>query len=248
MGSISDKISYLEQTKREIADAIVEKGQTVVYESDSFRSYANKIKEINSGGSGGVDLIGDISGFTNEQYSTLGAYLQYCVDNGYLPDMNNLPLIPYASNNVMPSGKVIYSYYSGNSFPANGYGTDGLQYYAFDGREDTCACINRENVTGAWIGYEFNSPKTVKRVKIKAGNYLASNSFTVKYQYYAEATDSWVDVGDPITVTGYDNGSYGEFDINLEAPVKATKHRLYVVETKVSGTNVMIVMFQLFGN
>ena len=248
MGSISDKISYLEQTKREIADAIVEKGQTVVYDSDPFRSYADKIKKISGGGSGGVDLIGDISGFTNEQYSTLGAYLQYCVDNGYLPDMNNLPLIPYASNNVMPSGKVIYSYYSGNSFPANGYGTDGLQYYAFDGREDTCACINRENVTGAWIGYEFNSPKTVKRVKIKAGNYLASNSFTVKYQYYAEATDSWVDVGDPITVAGYNNGSYGEFDINLEAPVKATKHRLYVVETKVSGTNVMIVMFQLFSN
>ena len=247
MGSISDKISYLEQTKREIADAIVEKGQTV-QDSDTFRSYADKIKKISGGGSGGVDLIGDISGFTNEQYSTLGAYLQYCVDNGYLPDMNNLPLIPYASNNVMPSGKVIYSYYSRNSFPANGYGTDGLQYYAFDGREDTCACINRENVTGAWIGYEFNSPKTVKKVKIKAGNYLASNSFTVKYQYYAEATDSWVDVGDPITVTGYDNGSYGEFDINLEAPVKAIKHRLYVVETKVSATNVMIVMFQLFSN
>lgn len=50
MGSISDKISYLEQTKRKIADAIVEKGQTVVYDSDTFRSYADKIKEISTKG------------------------------------------------------------------------------------------------------------------------------------------------------------------------------------------------------
>lgn len=51
MGSISDKLSYLEETKQEIADAIVEKGQTV-QDSDTFRSYADKIKEISGGGGG----------------------------------------------------------------------------------------------------------------------------------------------------------------------------------------------------
>lgn len=53
MGSISDKLSYLEETKQEIADAIVEKGQTV-NDSDTFRSYADKIKEINGGGGSSI--------------------------------------------------------------------------------------------------------------------------------------------------------------------------------------------------
>ena len=55
MGSISDKLSYLEETKREIADAIVEKGQTV-QDSDTFRSYADKIKEISGGGGSGSSM------------------------------------------------------------------------------------------------------------------------------------------------------------------------------------------------
>ena len=55
MGSISDKISYLEETKREIADAIVEKGQTV-QDSDTFRSYADKIKKISGGGGSGGSM------------------------------------------------------------------------------------------------------------------------------------------------------------------------------------------------
>ena len=34
------------------------------------------------------DSLGDISSFTNEEYSSLGAFLQYCIDNGYLPNVN----------------------------------------------------------------------------------------------------------------------------------------------------------------
>ena len=67
MGSISDKISYLEQTKQEIANAIVEKGQTV-QDSDTFRSYANKIKEINSGGSS----VSSWDSITDKPFETLG--------------------------------------------------------------------------------------------------------------------------------------------------------------------------------
>lgn len=35
-----------------------------------------------------TDSLGDISSFTNEEYSSLGAFLQYCIDNGYLPNVN----------------------------------------------------------------------------------------------------------------------------------------------------------------
>ena len=92
MGSISDKISYLEQTKREIADAIVEKGQTVVYDSDPFRSYANKIKEINSGGGSGGSITTENIYSTEEQ--VIGTWLD---------------------------GKPIYrkAYYVDKSFPSN---------------------------------------------------------------------------------------------------------------------------------
>ncbi len=45
MGSIQEKMEYLQETKKKIKEAIVEKGQTV-NEEDTFRSYADKIKEI----------------------------------------------------------------------------------------------------------------------------------------------------------------------------------------------------------
>lgn len=48
----SDKLNYLIGTKTAIKEAIVEKG-IGVSDSDTFRSYANKIKSIQTGGGGG---------------------------------------------------------------------------------------------------------------------------------------------------------------------------------------------------
>ena len=50
--STADKLSYLSQTKTAIKDAIVEKG-VAVSSSDTFRSYADKIRAISGGGTGG---------------------------------------------------------------------------------------------------------------------------------------------------------------------------------------------------
>ena len=52
MGTISDKLNYLAQTKEAIMNAIIAKGVEVL-SSDTFRSYADKIAQITSGGSGG---------------------------------------------------------------------------------------------------------------------------------------------------------------------------------------------------
>ena len=54
--STADKLSYLAQTKTAIKDAIVEKGVDVS-SSDTFRSYAEKIRAIEGGGTGGGDKI-----------------------------------------------------------------------------------------------------------------------------------------------------------------------------------------------
>ena len=49
MGTIADKLTYLDGTKVAIKDAIVLKGGTVA-EGDTFRSYADKIAALPSGG------------------------------------------------------------------------------------------------------------------------------------------------------------------------------------------------------
>lgn len=53
--TISDKLTYLEGTKSAIKDAIVAKG-VAVSDSDTFRSYADKIGQISGGGGGKIDL------------------------------------------------------------------------------------------------------------------------------------------------------------------------------------------------
>lgn len=53
--TISDKLTYLEGTKSAIKDAIVAKG-VAVSNSDTFRSYADKIGLISGGGGGKINL------------------------------------------------------------------------------------------------------------------------------------------------------------------------------------------------
>lgn len=50
MGTIAEKLTYLEGTKSAIKDAIIAKGVDVT-DTDTFRSYAEKIKSIEAGGS-----------------------------------------------------------------------------------------------------------------------------------------------------------------------------------------------------
>ena len=52
MGTLADKLQYLKDTKNAIMNAIIEKGIEIT-SSDTFRSYADKIKGITSGGVGG---------------------------------------------------------------------------------------------------------------------------------------------------------------------------------------------------
>ena len=48
MGTLADKLQYLKDTKDAIMNAIIEKGVAIT-SSDTFRSYADKIKSITSG-------------------------------------------------------------------------------------------------------------------------------------------------------------------------------------------------------
>lgn len=70
MGTISEKLTYLEETKELIKQAIVDKG-VEVNDTDTFRSYADKISEIEGGG-GAVVLPSSIrfQGATDTDLST----------------------------------------------------------------------------------------------------------------------------------------------------------------------------------
>lgn len=68
--SIIDKINYLYGTKLDIKEAIINKG-VQVSDDDTFRSYADKIESIQSGG--GINSLstvdGDMSNHINRIYS-----------------------------------------------------------------------------------------------------------------------------------------------------------------------------------
>ena len=88
--TIQDKLAYLEETKGLIKEAIVAKGVSVS-ESDTFRSYANKIEAIQSGGG----IAGAPSGikFNNSTFTTvpveLFPYLEAQTDLSYIFEMCN---------------------------------------------------------------------------------------------------------------------------------------------------------------
>lgn len=85
MGSIADKLTYLQETKTAIKNAIVSKG-VEVSDTDSFRSYADKISSISSG-SAGTPLVIDslpafIVGSPNNYYGIVSGF----EDKNYVDD------------------------------------------------------------------------------------------------------------------------------------------------------------------
>ena len=68
MGTISDKLTYLSGTKDAIKQAIIAKGVEVT-DTDTFRSYANKIEAIQSGG--GTVNIPDGTKFGYSTFTTV---------------------------------------------------------------------------------------------------------------------------------------------------------------------------------
>ena len=71
MGTIAEKLTYLNETKNAIKEAIVNKGVSV-NDSDTFRSYADKISSIEAGGGTGGDAELEAS-FISSIDDSLGA-------------------------------------------------------------------------------------------------------------------------------------------------------------------------------
>lgn len=199
----------------------------------------------------GIDEIntnlGDVSQVTSQNYPSISSLLKFYMDNGYLPNPQNLPLIPTLTGNTGSNGSVIQDHMNGIAFPApDGYGESGKAYYAFDGNGNTATVHSAENVTG-YIGYAFTNAVKVNSVKAKISNYAPEDNFTVKFQYYNESTNQWVDI-DSKQVTGHSHtGTYGDYVFTNSNPVSAKQYRLYSPTLKTAYHGIYYIEIQMYG-
>ena len=189
--------------------------------------------------------IGDISGFTNTTYDSIGDFIQYCVDNGYLPDINSLPLIPTMTSATAPSGEASASGYSNNK-PA---------YYAFDNKDDTnwLTAVNTV-ASSTWLQYKFASAKSAKKAVIKAC--VAQMTCVVKIQGSNDGTN-WKDISNNVefeqTTTTSATYITKEFTIKINDSTAYKYFRLQFVSssTQYIANNAYqqcsIVSMQLYG-
>ena len=122
MGTLADKLQYLKGTKDAIMNAIIEKGVEIA-SSDTFRSYADKIKNMATGGDGIICNI-NYGGYTtvvNNVKNNISANVA-TVDNltpnivgsplnnsGILSNFTDNDYVKVDSyNNILPLGQYVY--------------------------------------------------------------------------------------------------------------------------------------------
>lgn len=104
MGTISDKLTYIEGTKDAIKQAIIAKGVSVS-DVDTFRSYAGKINDIESGGSAtfpdgikfGYSTFTEAPMFDTSEITDMGNMFDNC------KSLTTVPLFDTANVNNMNS-------------------------------------------------------------------------------------------------------------------------------------------------
>lgn len=145
-------------------------------------------------------------------------------------------LIPVMTSASDTTGTVSYGNYYGSGM----YGTQN-PWLPFDGNDSTCLNYMHENVTDGWLQYQFNKPKYVTKIKALFGNYLASNSIPTKlYVYDSDDNETLIST---ITVTGWSEGSYGEYTFPVNMTVSKFK---FVFGYKTDATNVMTYTVQAY--
>lgn len=149
-------------TKSAIEEAIAlgqipEDAVVNITDDEETSSFQTQIDEINSS-------LGDISNIGNTTYNSVEKILQYYIDNGYLPDLKSIALIPVMTSNTTPSGVAsAISEYS--NCPA---------YYAFRNLYDDTSSSESWQANDSigtshsnlWLMYKFPKAVTVKKFRI----------------------------------------------------------------------------------
>ena len=92
MGTVTDKLNYLNETKQQIKQAIIDKGQNI-NDEDTFRSYVEKINNIDSGilsGNEAYQLNSTLNTILNEEVPELVIDLDTgSLSGGYIGQLFN---------------------------------------------------------------------------------------------------------------------------------------------------------------
>lgn len=150
---------------------------------------AGAVQELNSS-------LGDISNVGNTTYNSVEKILQYYIDNGYLPDLKSMALIPVMTSNTTPSGvaSAISEYSTG---PA---------YYAFRNLYDDTSnseCWQANDSVGTshsnlWLMYKFPKAVTVNKFRIR---FVYTNAVNYKIQGSNNGS-TFTDLGTFTTIDG----------------------------------------------
>lgn len=170
-----------------------------------------------------------------EGFSKINDSLQWWIDNGYLPDINNpiIALVPIMTSDTTPSGQVIYS----------GYYTNQQAWKAFDNNNST-TWSSAANTTPQYIGYKFTSQKTVTRVDITKRVGQVS-TMTCKLQGSNNGTD-WVDIGDSFThTTSSTSATIDTYNFNNSTPY--LYYRIYITANNLTSQNPTFTEIQFYG-
>ena len=150
-----------------ITDAEPLDASTIAYDNTASKMTATNVQagidELNSNIN---NSIGDISNVGNSTYNSVEKLLKYYIDNGYLPDINSLPLIPTMTSNTAPSGVASASGVVSTVYDA---------YKAFDDNASTW--WNGNGGAGQWLQYKFTKKVCVK--KLTATNEQNTNKMGV---------------------------------------------------------------------
>jgi len=138
--------------------------------------------------------LGDISNVGNDTYNSVEKLLQYYIDNGYLPDLNIMALVPIMTSNTTPSGQVVVS---DSSYATNAY-------KVFDGDTATATTwypTTNGGTPNTVLGYKFTSAVLCRKIK---HTMLASCELHC-IPVYSENGINWIDAGNSYVVNASNN-------------------------------------------
>ena len=163
--------------------------------------------------------LGDTSVITNNVIHNVSEFLKYCVDNGYLPDVNELSLIPIMTNDTTPRGVA-----SASNFDTT-HSTNYRPFNALDGNANTWWITQGStNEYGQWLQYMFDVPVVV--TKIEMNTYVDSNSSSGDFELSASndgtnftSLKTFNAIAGKTTEKIYNSNSYSYYRLTMKSTV-----------------------------